>query len=240
MADVSISSLPPGTPLGTDVIPYSNGTNTSKVQVQSLPVSWNSITNKPTIPAAQIQSDWNQANSASLDFIKNKPTVGIGGMQLFTSSGTFTVPTGVTKIKVICVGGGGSGAGGVSSGTAGSSSSITGIDIIGGGGGGGGGTFNGAGGVGGTSSGSLKVIGVNGQPGVAGGNSSGARAGGQGFFVYGLQQCGSGSASTIAGGGGGAGGSAMGIATVTSGSLLTVNVGAGGGNAGAGLVLIEW
>lgn len=29
----------------------------------------------PTIPAAQIQSDWTQANNAALDFIKNKPTI---------------------------------------------------------------------------------------------------------------------------------------------------------------------
>ena len=33
------------------------------------------ILNKPTIPAAQIQSDWTQANNAALDFIKNKPTI---------------------------------------------------------------------------------------------------------------------------------------------------------------------
>ncbi len=47
-------------------------------QVQS---DWNAasglgeILNKPTIPAAQIQSDWTQANNAALDFIKNKPTI---------------------------------------------------------------------------------------------------------------------------------------------------------------------
>lgn len=29
-----------------------------------------------SIPAAQIQSDWNQSNNSSLDFIKNKPTLG--------------------------------------------------------------------------------------------------------------------------------------------------------------------
>ena len=29
----------------------------------------------PTIPAAQIQSDWNQADNSALDFIKNKPTI---------------------------------------------------------------------------------------------------------------------------------------------------------------------
>lgn len=34
-----------------------------------------SLTGKPVIPAAQIQSDWNQTNTASLDFIKNKPTI---------------------------------------------------------------------------------------------------------------------------------------------------------------------
>lgn len=29
----------------------------------------------PTIPAAQIQSDWTQGNSSSADFVKNKPTI---------------------------------------------------------------------------------------------------------------------------------------------------------------------
>lgn len=33
------------------------------------------IKNKPTIPAAQIQSDWNQTNNSSLDYIKNKPSI---------------------------------------------------------------------------------------------------------------------------------------------------------------------
>lgn len=42
---------------------------------------WNStsglseILNKPTIPDAQIQSDWNQSNTIALDYIKNKPTL---------------------------------------------------------------------------------------------------------------------------------------------------------------------
>jgi hypothetical protein len=42
---------------------------------------WNATTgdalilNKPTIPAAQVQSDWNQANDSSLDYIKNKPNI---------------------------------------------------------------------------------------------------------------------------------------------------------------------
>ncbi len=33
------------------------------------------ILNKPTIPDAQIQSDWNQNDTESKDFIKNKPTI---------------------------------------------------------------------------------------------------------------------------------------------------------------------
>lgn len=33
------------------------------------------ILNKPTIPAAQVQSDWSEADSTAPDFIKNKPTI---------------------------------------------------------------------------------------------------------------------------------------------------------------------
>lgn len=35
--------------------------------------SYNDLTSKPIIPAAQIQSDWAQTNTSSLDYIKNKP-----------------------------------------------------------------------------------------------------------------------------------------------------------------------
>ncbi len=45
------------------------------------------IKNKPTIPAAQIQSDWNQANNAALDFIKNKPSIpSITGLVPYTGA----------------------------------------------------------------------------------------------------------------------------------------------------------
>lgn len=37
--------------------------------------SYNSLSDKPTIPAAQIQSDWTQASNVALDYIKNKPTL---------------------------------------------------------------------------------------------------------------------------------------------------------------------
>ena len=37
--------------------------------------SYNDLINKPTIPAAQVQSDWDQADNTQVDFIKNKPTL---------------------------------------------------------------------------------------------------------------------------------------------------------------------
>lgn len=37
--------------------------------------SYNDLTNTPTIPAAQIQSDWTQADNTAVDYIKNKPTL---------------------------------------------------------------------------------------------------------------------------------------------------------------------
>lgn len=37
---------------------------------------YDDLTNKPTIPAAQIQSDWDQSDNTQIDFIKNKPTLG--------------------------------------------------------------------------------------------------------------------------------------------------------------------
>ena len=36
---------------------------------------YNDLLNRPTIPAAQIQSDWEQTSTSALDFIKNKPTI---------------------------------------------------------------------------------------------------------------------------------------------------------------------
>lgn len=37
--------------------------------------NYSDLTSKPTIPAAQLQADWNQSNSGLLDYIKNKPTI---------------------------------------------------------------------------------------------------------------------------------------------------------------------
>ncbi len=37
--------------------------------------SYADLRNRPSIPAAQVQSDWNQANDQAVDYIKNKPTI---------------------------------------------------------------------------------------------------------------------------------------------------------------------
>ena len=37
--------------------------------------SYNDLSNKPSIPAAQVQADWNEADSSAVDFIKNKPSL---------------------------------------------------------------------------------------------------------------------------------------------------------------------
>ena len=49
------------------------------------------------IPAAQIQSDWNQSNNAALDFIKNKPTITAAtNFGLFAQTGNSTTHTGTS------------------------------------------------------------------------------------------------------------------------------------------------
>lgn len=37
--------------------------------------SYNDLSNKPTIPAPQVQSDWNEADNTKADYIKNKPNL---------------------------------------------------------------------------------------------------------------------------------------------------------------------
>ena len=39
---------------------------------------YDDLSNKPTIPAAQIQSDWNQTDDTAADYIKNKPNISGG------------------------------------------------------------------------------------------------------------------------------------------------------------------
>ena len=49
--------------------------NTADLATVATTGSYNDLTNKPTIPAAQIQSDWDQSDDTKVDYIKNKPTL---------------------------------------------------------------------------------------------------------------------------------------------------------------------
>ncbi len=40
-----------------------------------LNISYNDLQNKPSIPSAQIQSDWDQTDNSKVDYIKNKPSI---------------------------------------------------------------------------------------------------------------------------------------------------------------------
>ena len=96
-------------------IVFPDATTQSTAAVPQVNADWNAVSgiaeilNKPTIPAAQIQSDWNQSNNAALDFIKNKPTltsgtvtsVGTTGLISggpITTSGTITTAMSTNKL----------------------------------------------------------------------------------------------------------------------------------------------
>ncbi len=60
---------------------YDDLTNKPTIPAAQVNADWNAasgvaqILNKPTIPDAQIQSDWNQTTTTAKDYIKNKPTI---------------------------------------------------------------------------------------------------------------------------------------------------------------------
>lgn len=68
------------------------------------------ILHKPTIPAAQIQSDWNQSDSTAKDYIKNKPTIPsavtestVSGWGFTKNAGTVTSTGGTVAVNNIQV-----------------------------------------------------------------------------------------------------------------------------------------
>jgi hypothetical protein len=50
--------------------------------------SYDDLSDKPTIPDAQIQSDWAQSDNTKKDFIKNKPTLGAAAAKASTDTVT--------------------------------------------------------------------------------------------------------------------------------------------------------
>ena len=151
---------------------------------------------------------------------------GIGAIATLTSgSGNWTVPTGVYRIKVTAVGGGGEG-GATLNGLGGTSSTFGGLT----GGGASGGSLTGTAGAGGSSSGGTLNI-----PGIAGGTP-----------VY-LGTYGAGGAGSGGGGSGGSGGVCIAVLSVEPGDLVAYSVGtpgsggSGGGQAGqAGIIILEY
>ena len=64
--------------------------------------SYDDLTDKPTIPAAQVQSDWSEADDTKVDYIKNKPTLGVGSSSGAASSSTIIgIPAGGNAGQVL-------------------------------------------------------------------------------------------------------------------------------------------
>jgi len=203
---------------------------------------------------------------ARLDTVQNQSVAPHAIVRLTSGSGNWTVPAGVTRIKVTCVGGGGGGGGagtntgytGTDGGTGGTTSFTGATSGTGGGGGkagGGSGSYGGGVGAGGGA----------GSAGGAGSTISGCGGSGGGAGGFGIKN-GTGSDGSYGGGGGGAGntaGNAAGggggtiissvtasILSVTPNSAIAYSVGAGGtaggggnlagGAGGSGIIIIEY
>jgi hypothetical protein len=215
MADITISGLDAAVPPAGAVIPFSDGTTTSKVNINSIvglttngayrgivqrgsygsvsvagsTNTWAGIDFTDTSSTFMVRTSdqysgmyktdntwiWAFDGSGSLvtgtvpwGSVSGKPTIptstGLGGMQAFTSPGTFTAPANVTKVKVTVISGGGGGAGGAqycgggAGGTGGCAIGVLSVTpgvsyaVVVGAGGGAGGSWGGAGGAGGQSS----------------------------------------------------------------------------------------
>lgn len=174
---------------------------------------------------------------------------GAGG-QVFTSSGTFTIPTGVTSLKVSVVGGGGGGGYAaccaIVTGSAGNTSSVSsGTQTIS--------TVSATGGAGGYPSGiGYGGLGSGGNLNMRGSGTYPASPGG-GHLANLFGTNGTSNFSPLYGGGGyptsvnsagGAGGSAIKFLTgLTAGNTITVTVGAASAapySGAAGIVVFEW
>jgi hypothetical protein len=70
--------------------------NKPTIPAAQVNADWNATTgvaqilNKPTIPSAQIQSDFNQTDSGKADFIKNKPAIYVKKVYNATLTATWT------------------------------------------------------------------------------------------------------------------------------------------------------
>lgn len=178
------------------------------------------------------------------------------GFQLFTTSGTFTVPKGVDEIYITVVGGGGGGGGGnfygYAGGKGGAASAVYKAKCVvtpgatftvtrgNGGNGGNGGTNSGvAGSAGGTSSFGALVSASGGGGGGGGSNSAnGANAAFGNAYPFSLGAAANGANGTA--GGAGYAGSTIWYGCGGGGGGGGNNAGGKGGNGASGWILIEW
>lgn len=49
--------------------------DTSSLATVATTGSYSDLSNKPTIPAAQVQSNWTESDNTKVEYIKNKPTL---------------------------------------------------------------------------------------------------------------------------------------------------------------------
>lgn len=184
--------------------------------------------------------------------------------QVFTASGTFTAPAGITALevfKITVIGGGGGGGGGQTNpgggGGGGGTAIFWGSGIVAGntvavtiGGSGGGGVGTATGGTGGASTAVFSGTTITGNGGVGGTNAGTGGAGGtavngtinsqgQGGSVAlpGTAPGGGGGSSTL---GGGAAGASSGAGGNYGGGGAGGSAGSGGGAGAPGLVIVEW
>ncbi len=204
---------------------------------------------KPYVGGTQVDTqptaDWEAGTSTTEGVVspaKVKAAVdslasgGFSTRERLDGSGTFTVPTGVSRIRVYIVGAGGAGADEFADGATGGSSSF--------------GTFSAGGGVGGNSSdgGSGGFGGGTGCAGNGGGADDGSGGGSGGFGGGGA---GDGNGGTDGGGGGGrlaggGGGGGLNIQEINTspGTDFSYNSGSGGfgggGAGGDGFIIVEY
>jgi hypothetical protein len=192
------------------------------------------IANLPTITVAKggtgltaVGTSGNVLTSNGSAWVSSAPASGGGGRgQVFTSSGTFTVPTGVTGVKVTVIGGGGGGGNATKTSTSGNPS-------VGGGGGGGGCAIEYVTGLTGGSTVAV-TVGAGGTAAGAGGTSSfGAYCSGTGGAAGGSV---SGAGLFGAGGAGGTGsGGNLNLSGGAGAPGIVVNIASGYGGDPAGI-----
>lgn len=67
--------------------------NTADLAPVATSGSYDDLTDKPTIPAAQVQSDWSQSDNTAVDYIKNKPDLSQKLDKIEVTAGTFAYAT---------------------------------------------------------------------------------------------------------------------------------------------------